>query len=157
MKTLIVYASSHGTTGACAGKLEKSLGGDVTRVNLKKIRDPGVEDYDTVLIGGSIHAGRMNGRVSGFCGRNLETLLNRKVGLFMCCMEEGDKRREQFEKAFGKKLRDHARAHGFFGGEFKLQRMNFIEKFIIKKVAGVRKPVSRIDEEAIRDFAARFR
>jgi len=81
-------------------------------------------------------------------------LKQKTLGLFLCCMEKGKKAQEQFDAAFSKGLRAHAAAQGLFGGEFDFSRMNFLERKIVKKVAGVEGSVSRISEEAIELFAA---
>ena len=78
--------------------------------------------------------------------------MTKRVGLFLCCMEEGDNAEKQFSEAFPPELRNHAIATEIFGGEFNFDRMNFIEKMIIKKIAHVDHSVSKIDEEKIVDF-----
>ena len=72
-------------------------------------------------------------------------------------MEEGDTARKQMEDNLPEDLRAHASALGLFGGEFDFEKMNFLEKAIVKKVAGVEKTVSRIDTEAVKTFLADFR
>jgi menaquinone-dependent protoporphyrinogen oxidase len=69
-------------------------------------------------------------------------------------MEEGEKAQVQFANAYPAELREHASATGLFGGEFNLDMMNFLEKAIVKKVAGVTDNVSKINEEQIKKFAA---
>lgn len=91
-------------------------------------------------------------KLKKFCEKNEESLLNKKLGLFLCCMEEGEKAQKQFENAFPEKLRGYATAKGFFGGAFRLDRMNAIEKAIIKKVAQVESDVSKISEKNISNF-----
>jgi|GEM_PF-293494 menaquinone-dependent protoporphyrinogen oxidase len=153
MKTLIIYATTHGCTQSCAEKLKAQLAGEVDLVNLKGSGKIKVDDYDRVMVGGSIHAGKIQGRVSRFCTDNLASLLKKKTGLFLCCMEKGEKAQKQFEDAFPAELRRHASASGLFGGGFDFSRMNWIEKAIIKKVAHVTESVSNTDKEAIARFA----
>ncbi|MBN1893268.1 flavodoxin domain-containing protein [bacterium] len=153
MKTLIVYATTHGCTQTCSEKLKGLLGGEVDVVNLKGSGKIRVDDYDRIMVGGSIHAGKIQGRVSRFCANNLASLLKKKTGLFLCCMEKGEKAQKQFEDAFPAELRRHASASGLFGGGFDFSRMNWIQKAIIKKVAHVTENVSDIDEKAIARFA----
>ena len=63
MATLIVYRSKHGCTESCAEKLTEKTKDDTTLVNLKEKRGFDLADYDTVLVGGSIHVGRIQGVV----------------------------------------------------------------------------------------------
>jgi len=79
--------------------------------------------------------------------------MNKKLGLFLCCMEEGEKANEQFENAYPENLRKHATATGLFGGEFTFEKMNFLEKSIIKKISKISESVSKINEKAINEFA----
>lgn len=150
MKTLIVYASFHGTTEKVAQMIASKLG-DATLLNLKKSGPIDLTGYQQVLIGGSIHAGRIQRVITEFCQRNLIQLLKIRLGLFICAMNEPAYERE-FELAFPELLRNHAISKKVMGGEFVFERMNFIEKLLIRKIAGVSQSVSKIDEEAINQF-----
>ena len=152
MKTLIVYATKHGSAEKCGNLVKNKLSGDVDLINLKKSSHIQLVDYDTIMIGGSIHAGKIQKRVKQFCQRNLQTLMQKKVGLFICCMEESEKAQDEFDRAFSVELRNHSSANGIFGGEFNFDRMNFIEKAIIKKVAHIDQSMSKISEEKIHRF-----
>jgi menaquinone-dependent protoporphyrinogen oxidase len=55
--------------------------------------------FDTVIIGGSIHAGQMQGRVKTFCKKNMLDLLQKRVALFMVGMNEPEFENE-FNNAF---------------------------------------------------------
>ena len=152
MQTLIVYASKHGCTEKCAMKLMEKLKGQIDLASLKTKPKINFEKYDTIIIGGSIHAGRIQKRVKEFCGKHADQLLTKKLGLFLCCMEEGDTARKQFDEAFPEDLRNHAKATGLFGGEFNFEKMNAIERAIIRKIVKPDQSVSKIDEEAIEAF-----
>ncbi|HDQ44282.1 MAG TPA: flavodoxin [bacterium] len=151
MKTMIVYQSMHGCTEKCAAKLQAVLPGGADVVNLKETKKADPQQYDAVIIGGSIHAGRIQGGIKRFCAAHRETLLEKKLGLFLCCMEE-EQAQKQFDENFPEPLRKHAKAQGIFGGEFDFERMNFIARTIVKKVSGMTESVSKISEEAIRKF-----
>mgnify|MGYP001551561148 CR=1 FL=1 len=154
MNGLIVYATTHGCTEKCAQTLSNQLQGSVTLNNLKKQSPRDLSSYDTIIVGGSIHAGNIQGKVKRFCESNTKILKEKRLGLFLCCMEEGETAQKQFDKAFPAELRAHAQAVGFFGGQFDLDKMNTIYKFITKKVAGVTENVSKIKEDNITAFAA---
>ncbi|WP_404330865.1 flavodoxin domain-containing protein [Mesobacillus maritimus] len=157
MKVLIVYCSSHGTTTKAALLLKKQIKGDVIVLNLNKAKlHSDVDLFDAVIIGGSIHTGSIQGRVKKFVKENLSVLRTKRIGLFLCCMREGQIALEQFENAFPIELRKQATATGIFGGEFLVSQMNFFEKQLVKRVGGVTTDTSRIDEEAIGEFADVF-
>jgi menaquinone-dependent protoporphyrinogen oxidase len=152
MKTLIVYASKHGCTETCAEKLKSGLPGGADLIHLKQKLDMNLESYDTVLIGGSIHAGKIQSSVKKFCADYESALLQKKIGLFLCCMEEGETAKTQFEAAFPAGLKDHAAAKGLFGGAFNFEKMNWLERIITKKIAKTDQSVSRINEDEISRF-----
>lgn len=156
MKTAILYRSHHGTTARVVRILaEKLRGHQVTLIDLHDNPDPQIDGFDTIIIGGSIHIGMIQKSVRQFCEKNLDVLLQKETGLFICCMLK-EKEQEQYERAFPEALRAHSKVHGFFGGELLLERMNCLEKFIVKKVAKTKESTSRIDLGAIGHFARKL-
>ncbi len=156
MKTLIVYDTKHGCTQSAAATLKSLLRDDVTVVHVKERSGLDLNTFDVVIVGGSIHAGRVQGRIKKFCEENLAVLEKKRLGLYLCCMYEGEKATAQFEGAFPEKLREHAVAVGLFGGVVDFDKMNFVERAIVKKVSGVSETVSNVKEDAIEQFAARI-
>jgi menaquinone-dependent protoporphyrinogen oxidase len=153
VKTAIVYMTKHGCTEKAARILNEKLAGEVKAFDLKSDGEPDLSAYDTVIIGGSIHAGKIQGRLKNFMEMRREELLTKRLGLYLCCMFEGETAQKQFEEAYPPELRDHASAAGLFGGEFDFSKMNFFERKIVKKVANIDESVSRINSGAIEEFA----
>ncbi len=156
MKTLIVYDTKHGCTQSAAATLKNLLRGDVTVAHVKERSGLDLNAFDIVIVGGSIHAGRVQRRIKNFCEENLAILEKKRLGLYLCCMYEGEKATAQFEGAFPEKLRKHAAAVGLFGGVVDFDKMNFVERAIVRKVSGVSETVSNVKEDAIERFAACF-
>ncbi|WP_312470851.1 flavodoxin domain-containing protein [Neobacillus sp.] len=157
MKSLIVYCSSHGTTEKVVGLLSENLEGEVLSVDLKKEKTVfDLKDFDTVLIGGSIHAGTIQRRIKQFIKNNHDKLLEKDLGLFLCCMREGEMAIEQFNHAFPQDLRKNSAAMGLFGGEFLVSKMNFFERQVVKKVDGIISDQSNLDVEGIKEFASKL-
>lgn len=157
MKSLIVYCSSHGTTAKAAQMLRKQIEGEVVALNLNRTKllcD--VEIFDSVIIGGSIHAGRIQRKIRNFMKENHNVLLTKKLGLFLCCMNEGEIAKEQYENAFHARLRNVAIAEGVFGGEYLISKMNMLEKIIVKRVSGVTTEKSTLNITSINQFAHTF-
>jgi menaquinone-dependent protoporphyrinogen oxidase len=100
--------------------------------------------------------GQVHKKTKAFIEKNLEELLQKEVGLFLCCMEQGDKAKEQYELAFPEKLRDHAVANSLMGFEYLLEKMGFLEKIMVKKITGKDESFSKINEEAIQEFVSHF-
>jgi menaquinone-dependent protoporphyrinogen oxidase len=152
---IIVYASRHGATEKCALELKQRIGSAVTLINLAQKRNPDIGPHDAVIIGGSIHIGKMNRRVERFIRRNAAGLLTRKLGLYMCHMAEGEEADKEFNQAYPESLRNHSIARGNFGGEFDFAHMSYLDRWMIRK-AGVNESVSKINHEEVRRFASNF-
>lgn len=156
MSTLIVYSGKYGCTSKCVSLLEEGLSGTVKSVNLKTDPLPDLNDFDKVIIGGSIYIGRIHKTCKQFCIDHLDTLKTKTVGLFICC---GDAEQINLyaDSAFPSVLREHAVTLSCFGGEFQLDSMKWLDKLMIKAViksnAKQGKPIPRILEENIRTFA----
>ncbi|OIJ19420.1 flavodoxin [Anaerobacillus alkalidiazotrophicus] len=156
MKTAIIYATSRGTTEKAANILMNELHSDVTLINLKKEKSIHLSTYDSVILGSSIHAGMVQGKMKKFININQEELQSKKLGLFICCMYDGEKAKLQFEMAYPEQLRKNAVATGIFGGEFDFAKMNFLEKFIVKVVDQKASNISTLSQQEIKKFANAF-
>ncbi len=156
MKIAIIYSTKHGCTDKCAHTLSNEISINSTLINLEHSTEINLDEFDTVIIGGSIHAGSVNKKIKKFIDKNTDALLNKTLGLFLCCLFEGDVALKQFEDAFPENLRNKAIAHGLFGGELDFSKMNIIEKAIVKKVANVDDSVSKINYSNIKGFAEKF-
>jgi menaquinone-dependent protoporphyrinogen oxidase len=156
VKTIIIYESLHGSTEKCAKILYKLIKTDIQMARLKDSGEISLDEFDTVIIGGSIHNGVIQLRIENFIQKNHEKLLGKKLGLYLCCMEEGEMARMQFEKAYPAEIRGKAVAKGLFGGELNLGKMNFFEKRLTRKITGIKSSVSKINQEEIRFFAEKM-
>ena len=135
MKTLIVYTSKYGCTADCADYLKGKLSGDVTLADIGKSNKylPGLDEYDSIIIGGSIYAGRVSKKLRMFCNDNLEVLSNKKLGIFLCCasIDESD---NYLSSNFPPELLSAAKVKKAFGGEIRLDGMSFFDKMIVKAI-----------------------
>jgi menaquinone-dependent protoporphyrinogen oxidase len=153
MNTLIVYASNHGTTAKVAEKISRIIGYNRCRtVNIRSELLPDLDSFDSIIIGGSIHFGKVQRAIRKFCEKNIEVLLKKKLGLFICYMEKS-KELEEYLRSFPAVLINHAHAEGFFGGECDFDNMNYLEKLVVKKHLGFDKTVTRLDGQSINHFA----
>lgn len=150
MKTAIIYMSKHGTTKKVVDIISEHLIQQHTDIfDLRNDKTPDISNYDFVIIGGSIHAGMIQKRIKQFCINNTSLLVNKKVGLFLCCMEVGEKAMVQFENAFPEVLRQHAFYTGLMGGECLTDKMNFFERNLVKLAVGGPEKYPSLNEEAI--------
>ena len=147
VKTLIVYAGRHGCTQKCAEMLAARAPGGITLANLQKCQaDP--SGYDTVIIGGSIRMGKIQKETATFCRAYLSQLLEKKVGLFLCCANAAAVA-AQLQAAFTAELLAAARAVEHLGYAYYFQKMNFLERAVVKKIAGVSRTVENISQAGV--------
>jgi menaquinone-dependent protoporphyrinogen oxidase len=156
MKTLILYGTQYGYTADCAGQLTNLLEGETTLVDLTRQSTPDLAGYDAVIIGGSIYMGKIQERVSGYCAAHAGELLQKRLGLFLCCgMPEN--LQQSLEASFPEALREKAAAIGCFGGELRTGRMKPVHRLIAKMMEkatakdGIKPPEA--NPQAVKDFA----
>ena len=153
MITAIIYASKHGTTQKVSNEISKHLAHhEVAIFNIRDSYKIDLSFFDQVIIGGSIHAGTIQKSLQQFINQNTTVLLQKNIALFLCCMYEKEAQ-SQFDKAFPYILRNHASSCQCVGGEFIFEKMSFMEKFMTKKIAGIRQSVSKINHENIEKLA----
>lgn len=150
MKTAIIYATTHGTTEKVAQQIEKQLD-NAHLYNLKQTKKIDLSQFNQVVIGGSIHAGQIQSRVKNFCKQNMVDLLQKRVALYLCGMNEPDYETEM-NNAYPELLRKHAITSKVVGGEFLFDRMNFVERFLVRKISGVSQTVSKIDDNKVSEL-----
>jgi len=88
-----------------------------------------------------------------FLKKNLEQLKKERIGLFICGMQDEDIINTELNQSFNSELMEIADAKEWFGGEFIFDKMNLMEKLIVKKVSKVTSNQSNILEENIHKFA----
>jgi len=153
MNTLIVYASKYGTTEKCAKLIKKELNDQVELINLKKLKDVNLSKYDKVIIGGSIYIGKIQKEVTEFCSKYLDILKEKRIGLFVCGMQDADVINTELSQSFPIELLKIAEVKEYLGGEFLIDKMGFMDKMIVKNVSKVTSNKSNILEDKIHKFA----
>lgn len=144
MKTAIVYASSHGTTEKVAYLIREKLDSSTVEIfNLKNKPKLDLSNYENIIIGGSIHAGSIQSEVKKFIKEHTVSLMEKRVALFLCCMNEPEER-EEFNTNFPELLRNHSVYNAIVGGEYIFEKMNFIERFLVRKISGVSVNTSKL-------------
>jgi menaquinone-dependent protoporphyrinogen oxidase len=153
MKVFIGFRSKYGTTEACARALAERIKAETALADLRIRHTPDVHAFDVVLIGGSIYGGRIQREVTSFCERRGELLLKRKVGLFICCLSQGEHAREQLQAAFPEWLAAHAFARSVFGGELRYDKLTLLDKLLVRGLPRPPHGVSLLDTDAVAAMA----
>lgn len=136
MKTIVVYKSKYGYTKKYAQWLAESLDCGVK----ENVSLADVMGYDTIIYGGGIYAGRING--AKLITKNLEKLSGKKLALFAVGSNVG--RSEELEAFWKQALEENVRLnvpHFYLRGGFDYGRlgsvdrlmMNMLKKMLLKK------------------------
>ena len=156
MKTAIIYYSKHGTTERVAHLIGEKLSPEPEYISLKEFHNPDIQGYDRIILGTSIYAGHPGRLMSKFCNKNRAQLEQKIIALFICGMNDTQEV-EQLKKAFPEYLHSNAVAEAILGGEFLFDKMNFIERFLTKKIAKVNSSVSKLRYDAINEFTSQIK
>jgi menaquinone-dependent protoporphyrinogen oxidase len=136
MKILVTVASKHGATGeigeVIAGVL-RDAGLDVTTSAPEAV--PSLEDYDAVVLGSAVYAGRWIDRARDLAQRHHAELRARPVWLFSSG-PIGAPLAPVEEAADGPRLRDElaARGHRTFPGRINAESLSWVERTITRMV-----------------------
>ena len=158
MKTLIAYASRYGTSEACARTLARHIGDHSEVLDLRNGRlddgsRPDIAAFDAFVVGGPIYAGRIMREAPAFCENNRSVLESRRVGLFICCLYEGERADAELAESFPPWIAAHAAGRYAFGGAVTLSRLGLLDRFLMRKVAQTNHDLNTVKEERISALA----
>ncbi|PID33219.1 hypothetical protein CR969_01905 [Candidatus Saccharibacteria bacterium] len=148
MKTIIIYASVHGSTKWCAEQLAKKLPGEVTTHSVDEATS--LAEFDQVILGTAIYAQKALPSMARFCKENKDELLSKPLGLFMCSLSL-----KSVSKAFSEQLNNHALFSDNFGGRINLDEVSAPEKAILK-IINQHQNQDSVSQEKIDNFASYF-
>jgi len=151
MKTLVVYSSKYGATEKCAKMLKDKLGETCSLANIATESHPPLEDYEIVMIGSSIYAGKMRPEIISFVTKNEEVLQAKNIGVFLCCKDQGQEAISYISQNMPTWVIEKAFIQSAFGHEINLEKMNFVERNILKMIFKVKESYSKIDEKKINE------
>ena len=145
-KIAIVYASRHGTTEKVSFSIaEKLKSYEIELISLKKNSIPKLDEVECLILGTPIYAGQSSMKMRNFYNNNRNIILQKKIALFVCGMYPYlELREKELNEAYPQVLQEKAIAKEFLGGELIFEKMNFLERLIIKKISKTNKSVSNI-------------
>ena len=156
MKTLVVYVSNRGYTRECAQQIAAIVGSGSIAVEVgREAAAHDIADYEAVILGAGIHAGRLSGKFRSWCAKHTQELLKTKLGLFICANDEANQEK-LFEANYPPELLKHAMARGYLGGRIIMSDYNFIIKAILKRIAGSGDDVHLEKPDNVKALAAQF-
>ena len=155
MKILIAYRSRYGCTRRYAELLAGKLAGEVTLADLRREGRLSPAAFDLVLLGSPIYAGAVPAGVTRFCERHRPALLRVPVGLFICCLYEGERARAQLDSAYPDWLSLHAFGRWTLGGEIRPDSLRFFDRLLVRAMGRGVGELSRFRPEDLQDILRR--
>jgi menaquinone-dependent protoporphyrinogen oxidase len=157
-KKIIIYTTKYGFVTKVATTLKAKLGGEVELVNLMKAQAPSLQDYDTVILGGSIYFGKVQKKLAAYVRDAMPELAGKKVGLFVCAgVPDPETKRKELEQAFPPELMKQAVCKDILGDEIVYEKLSFLDKFITRRISGSTAGQSHFEENRIEAFAQALR
>lgn len=151
MKIAILYGSKYGSTESCAKKIASEIKGQVKMINLLENKPMSLNEFDAVLMGGAVYAGKMaDDVIHGIKDLNLNGV---PYGLFICCKDELDKAEGYLRLNLGDELVDNARWIEHLGHGINLERMNFFARTALKTMFKIKKSYTDFNIAAIHRVA----
>lgn len=145
MKSIILYESKTGTTKKCA-ELVKEMNSDTEIKRLTSFIED-IDDYESIVLLTPIYMGQINKKTKKFLLKNHTKLLTKKLTILICSMNTQEYE-NTIKNNFDEAIQNHARIM-HVGGAYNFDKLNFIYKFIIKKMTGSTKDVDEIKYEVI--------
>jgi len=155
VKILIAYRSRYGCTRRYAELLAGKLAGEVTLADLRREGRLSPAAFDLVLLGSPIYAGAVPAGVTRFCERHRPALLRVPVGLFICCLYEGERARAQLDSAYPDWLSLHAFGRWTLGGEIRPDSLRFFDRLLVRAMGRGVGELSRFRPEDLQDILRR--
>jgi menaquinone-dependent protoporphyrinogen oxidase len=149
VKILVAYRTRYGCTRRYAGLLAEKLAGEVTLTDLRRPGRLSPASFDLVLLGGPIYAGAPPSGLTRFCERHRAGLLRVPVGLFICCLYEGEKARAQLDSAFPQWLSLHAFGRWALGGEIRPEKLGLFDRLLVRAMGRSLGDISRFRPEGL--------
>lgn len=154
MKSVIVFATKYGSAEECALILKGKMKGDVTVSNCLNVRN--LSEYDNIIIGSSLYAGKIRPEMKIFCADNASKLKQKNIGIYICGFQKDSNDLTQLETAFPKELTAVAKSKQYFGGSVNFEKMGFFEKIIMKNITKLKESTKYVKDENITRMAKVF-
>jgi menaquinone-dependent protoporphyrinogen oxidase len=153
-KILVAYGTTEGQTAKIAefiAEVVRGQGHAANAVNVKQ-SEPGLDGYDAVIVGGSIHMGKHEDYVGDFVRRNRTALERRPSGLFSVSLAaHGDTANaEAYVARFEQETGWRPAQVGLFAGALPYSQYGFLKRQLMKKI--VRDKPGDLSTDTSRDY-----
>ena len=136
MKIAIIYSTSSGITKKAAKILSNKIKAKIQLIPIEKAKTACLLKYDFIILAGSLYHGKVQGTLKRYISRNMGTLMEKPVALFMNCDEKSNTK-SHLNKTFSEQLVKSSFISSNFGYEINPDEGNFIDKIKAKKGMGI--------------------
>ncbi len=131
MKILIIYASKNGVAKKCANRLADELlsTNEVTLCSINDAHLPTPNEFDVVVLGGSIRITRLNKKLKKYLKEHLDAISAMPSAFFFCCGIIRDF--EDYKATELPSKINFSLGVECFGGELKPDKLKGLDKIIV--------------------------
>lgn len=131
MKTLILYATRHGSTAEAARRIAARMpNSDVKNIKTDAFR---LADYDRILIGSYIRMGMFDRKIRALLLKEIAVLREKTLGIFVCCCFT-ENAQTYFQNNVPPQLLEVAEATSALGGELDRKKLHGMDKYVANMV-----------------------
>ena len=141
MNSIIIFDSKTGTTKTCANYVKDHL--NIEKSYHVKDVNFSLNEYNNIIICTPIYFGRISKKIKQFIKGNKSILLQKNLTLVVVCMNQSEYN-QTIENNFDEEIRNHADIV-YGGGAYHLKKLNFIQRFMVKKIASITDDVEKIE------------
>lgn len=158
MKTLILYATRHGSTAEAARRIAAHM----PNCDVKNIKTDAFQlaDYDRIILGSNIRMGTFDRRIRRLLLQEIGILREKMLGIFVCCCFS-ENAQTYFQNNIPPQLLETVHATAALGGELNRKDLHGADKLVADMVLkadhtrGILHTFA-LNDEAIADFAAQM-
>ena len=155
MKTLIIYESRYGSVKKAVDFLSVKLKDFPDIKNSKEASKSNLDQYENILIGGSIVMGKIQKNIRDLIDKKMDLLLTKKIVLFIAAAAtDPEELKKEMDAAFPQQLSEKALYISHVGFGFNFEKMNFFYKSIIKKSMNTDKSIMELNLEELDKIAS---
>ena len=154
MKILIAFCSRYGAARRCASLLAERITVPADVVDLGATRRVDLALYDVVVLGGSVYGGRIQRRLVSFCDFHEQQLMKKEVGVYLCCLYQGERAVQQLHAAYPAWLLAHSFHSALPGGELRFGDLRWIDRLAVRGLPHSREDMLLLKTDAMDALAA---
>jgi len=140
-QTLVLYSSTHGHTARIAERIAKALEASGAVVDLRAAdvqHDVSPVDYDVVVVGASVHAGRHQPEVADWARRHAATLTRIPSAFLSVSMsaEHDEEAARRYADEFAETTGWTPRHVACLAGALQYREYNFVTRLMVRSLMG---------------------